>query len=162
MSDPLHQHCLEVAEAALPCTSPDYCMDTHSIGCPTIHRAAVADAGGKDRMKDDLIHVGGLLSWSAIRNFGSIRGYEWIQAWMEPQWVAWLTEILKQSDDDPLLFPHGKWATIQHLQDKVAAMAASQRFRSGVEIIRSGGPNDDRADESRVVLLRTMHTGKRH
>lgn len=76
----------------------------------------------------DSINMKDLLSWHALKSFANSRGYEWFQVWTEPQWVAWLIEILKQSDDDPLLFPHGKWATIQHLQGKVAAMAAGERF----------------------------------
>src|SRR5580700_170867 len=75
----------------------------------------------------DSIHMQGLLSWYALKAFGERRGYEWLQPYTEPQWVAWLIEILKQSDDDESLFPHGKWATIQHLQGKVAAMAAGER-----------------------------------
>jgi len=81
----------------------------------------------------DSINMQELFSWHALKAFAQRRDWEWFQPWTEPQWVAWLIEILKQSDDDPLLFPHGKWATIQHLQGKVAAMAAGERYRQETE-----------------------------
>lgn len=75
----------------------------------------------------DSINMKELHSYHAFKAFAGRRGYGWFQEFTEPQWVAWFIEILKQSDDDPLLFPNGKWATIQHLQGKVAAMAAGER-----------------------------------
>lgn len=77
----------------------------------------------------DAINMKELLSWHALKAFAVRRDYEWLQELTEPQWVCWLTEILKQSDDDEQLFPHGKWATIQHLQGKVAAIAAGERHQ---------------------------------
>lgn len=71
-----------------------------------------------------------LWSYEAIEKFARRRGYEWYQPVMEPQWVAWLIEILKQSEDIPELFPHGKWATIQRLQNLLCAAAAGDRFKS--------------------------------
>jgi hypothetical protein len=68
-------------------------------------------------------------TYKALDALASRRGWEWFQPCMEPAWVAWLIEILKQSDDDPVLFPHGKWATIQQLQGWIAAMAAGERHQ---------------------------------
>lgn len=75
----------------------------------------------------DAIHIGGMLSYRALEKFAYRRQWDWFQKWIEPQWLAWLIEILKQSDDDADLFPHGKWATIQILQGKVAVAAAGER-----------------------------------
>ena len=76
----------------------------------------------------DYLHISGMLSYPAWKRYASRRGYEWFQPFMEPQWVAWWIEVLKQSDDSPDLFPHGKWASIQYLQGKLAAIAAGERF----------------------------------
>ena len=73
------------------------------------------------------INIGAMGSYYAWKRFADSRGYEWFQAEMEPEWCAWLLQILKQSDDDPRLFPFGKWASLQHLEGKVAAMAAGER-----------------------------------
>jgi hypothetical protein len=78
--------------------------------------------------KSDLIHIGDMHSYRAWERFAEQREWiEWFHRWIEPQWLAWFIEILKQSDDDPELFPHGKWASIQVLQGKIAAAAAGER-----------------------------------
>lgn len=75
----------------------------------------------------DSIYIGDTHNWRAFAAFAERRGYGWFHEYIEPEWLAWFVEILKQSDDDPTLFPHGKWATVQYLQGKVAAMAAGER-----------------------------------
>ena len=83
---------------------------------------------------DSSIHIGDMHSFRAWDAFASSRGWEWFQKWIEPEFLAWFIEILKQSDDDPLLFPHGKWASIQQLEGKVWVAAAGLRHR--IEIPR--------------------------
>jgi len=41
------------------------------------------------------------------------------------QW-AWATFLLRATFDDPAWFPHGKWATIQFLENEPMAEAAAQ------------------------------------
>lgn len=78
---------------------------------------------------DDLIHIRGLLSWKAFEDWGFERGYsEWLHEWIEPQWLAWLLAILREMPDDPTLFLHGKWATIQHLEGKLTEAAKKEAF----------------------------------
>ena len=67
-------------------------------------------------------------AWHALEGFAGRRDYEWFQPVIEPQWAAWLIEILKQCDDNEALFPRGKWATIQVIQGIVAARASAERF----------------------------------
>ncbi len=77
------------------------------------------------------IYIGDLLSFRTFQAFAERRGWdEWFRPYIEPQWLCWFIEIMKQSDDDPALFPHGKWATIQVLENKVAAMAAGLRHNT--------------------------------
>ena len=44
----------------------------------------------------------------------------WLKSFMEPQWFAWLIELLKAEPDAEELFPNGKWATIQRMQELLA------------------------------------------
>lgn len=85
-------------------------------------------------MADSISIKKNLLSYATIEKFARMRGYEWYQPVMEPQWVAWLIEILKQSPDTPELFPHSKWATIQRLQNLIAVAAAGERFVYGEKV----------------------------
>ena len=78
----------------------------------------------KERLKPD--------TYRAFESLAIRREWEWFQPCIEPQWACWLIEILKQSDDDAELFPHGKWATIQYMQGMVAAMAAGERERAAL------------------------------
>jgi hypothetical protein len=77
----------------------------------------------------DFINMREMHSYPDWERFARRRNFEWFQPQMEPQWVCWWTEILKQSEDLPELFPHGKWASIQQLQGKVAVAAAEERFK---------------------------------
>lgn len=81
-------------------------------------------------------------TYRCLEQLARRRGWEWFQPCTEPEWVCWLIEILKQSDDDPNLFPHGKWATIQNLQGLVAAAAAGERHSMLIERnpLFDGGP----------------------
>ena len=54
-------------------------------------------------------------AWCPIRDeFFSNDG-----AWMEPADAAWLMALLKLCPDSKELFPHGKWASIQFLEQLV-------------------------------------------
>jgi hypothetical protein len=76
----------------------------------------------------DSINMREMHSYPDWERFARRRNYEWFQPIMEPEWVAWWIEILKQSEDVPDLFPHGKWASIQRLQAKLSVVAAGERF----------------------------------
>jgi hypothetical protein len=77
---------------------------------------------------DDHIYIGDMHSFHAWAAFAERRGWdEWFHSWIASEWLCWFIEVLKQSDDDPTLFPHGKWASIQVLQGEVAAAAAGFR-----------------------------------
>lgn len=83
---------------------------------------------GETSGRGDSINIGAMASYAAWKRFADACGWEWFQPWIEPQWAAWFCEILKQSEDSPILFTHGKWASIQVLEGKVCAAAACQRF----------------------------------
>lgn len=87
----------------------------------------MAEKRGEGMMSDS-INMREMHSYPDWERYARRRDYEWFQPQMEPQWVAWWVEILKQSEDTPELFPHGKWASIQRLQAKLAVEAASERF----------------------------------
>jgi hypothetical protein len=77
----------------------------------------------------DLIGLRGAVlldTMRALDRYAEQHGYEeWLKGWMEPQWAAWLTFLLAAEEDTPELFPHGKWATIQHIQSLIADEADS-------------------------------------
>lgn len=57
-------------------------------------------------------------SWKALEMYAELHGYdEWFRRYMQPQWAAWLVFMLKAEPDTAELFPHGKWATIQRIED---------------------------------------------
>lgn len=63
----------------------------------------------------------------ALEQYGFRCGYdEWLRSFMEPQWFAWLVELLKVEPDSEDLFPSGKWATIQRLQQMVEDAAKKE------------------------------------
>ena len=77
----------------------------------------------------DLIHIGEMLSYPDWERLANQRDWgEWFHKWISPEWLAWFIAILKQSDDDPEIFTHGKWASIQVLEGKLCAAAAGERF----------------------------------
>jgi hypothetical protein len=79
----------------------------------------------------DLIHIGDMLSWQAFERWAEKRGYEeWLRRWIEPQWLAWLIVILEEAPDEPELFQHGKWATIQVLKAKLIKAAQQELNQS--------------------------------
>ena len=39
--------------------------------------------------------------------------------------MSWLALVIEQLPDTPTLFPHGKWATVQHLQNQLTRSRAS-------------------------------------
>lgn len=61
----------------------------------------------------------------SARIFGEIDG-----AMIEVERVAWIVRQLRYMPDEPTLFPHGKWATIQSLDDRIekAAEKAAARY----------------------------------
>ena len=61
---------------------------------------------------------------------------EWLgdRMWVQSQWFAWLVALLKEEQDTAELFPKGKWATIQRMQDLLAdsaKRAIAQRVSEG-------------------------------
>ncbi len=81
----------------------------------------------KSQVQSGLIHIGSLHSFRAFQRFAEDRGYEeWFHAWIEPQWLGWMIALLKECEDEPTLFPHGKWATIQAMQDLLAEAARAE------------------------------------
>ena len=40
--------------------------------------------------------------------------------------MAWVVRVLRHVDDDPKVFPHGKWATIQSIEAQVDEAAQAQ------------------------------------
>jgi len=45
---------------------------------------------------------------------------------VDEQAMAWLTFVLKELPDEARYFPHGKWATIQHIEGTLQRMAAQR------------------------------------
>lgn len=79
---------------------------------------------GGGNVVGDLIHIADMLSFRAFERFAEERGYEeWFRGWIQPQWLAWFIALLKECEDDPKLFLHGKWATIQALEGHLAEAA---------------------------------------
>ncbi len=76
----------------------------------------------------DLVHVNVLPETRrALERYAEKHGYdEWVRRWSEPQWLAWLIALLQEEPDSPELFPHGKWATIQHMRTLLAEAARAE------------------------------------
>lgn len=71
-------------------------------------------------MKQDIVFIGDLLSFRYLEDWAFSHGYdEWLHQWIEPHWLAWLVVLLKEMPDDPNVFVHGKWATIQRIETKL-------------------------------------------
>lgn len=66
------------------------------------------------------------LTYRALEKLCMDKNWIDIQGYMEARDVALLTYRLQFVADDDDIFPHGKWATIQHLQDMVASCARSE------------------------------------
>ena len=71
------------------------------------------------------IHMKQLSSetYRALEFLSCKRNWPDIQAYMEPELIAWLAFKLEREDDDEVYFPKGKWATIQRLQDMLRTEA---------------------------------------
>lgn len=50
---------------------------------------------------------------------------------VDMQAMAWLAKVLRYVDDDPKIFPHGKWATIQRIEGQVEEAAKLVAGRIG-------------------------------
>ena len=72
-------------------------------------------------------------TYSALENLSDERQWAEIHEWMEPEWVAWLAVRLEWVDDSIDIFPRGKWATIQQLQDLVRKAAREDSLPEGGE-----------------------------
>ena len=53
-----------------------------------------------------------IASWSSRNDLDEVIGEH---GWLPPEWASYLYFALEAEDDAPELFPHGKWATLQHL-----------------------------------------------
>ncbi len=72
----------------------------------------------------DMYHFGGGLSKIARDGIGQWYGQrDWEdigdRSWLTIETACLMVFRLKAAEDDPLLFPHGKWATIQALEQDV-------------------------------------------
>ena len=74
-------------------------------------------------VQSGMIHIGSMLSFRAFERWAEEKQYEWFRSWIQPEWAAWLRFLLAEEPDSPELFPHGKWAAIQRL-DQLLAEAA--------------------------------------
>jgi len=73
------------------------------------------------RTDGEMIHLSPLqpLTRTALHNYSDKWGYdEWLgdRTWIAAEKFAWLIALLKLEEDKEELFPHGKWATIQHME----------------------------------------------
>lgn len=46
-----------------------------------------------------------------------------VQRVNSPEWMAWFVQLLKHVPDSEKVFPHGKWATIQSIEQQIEACA---------------------------------------
>lgn len=72
----------------------------------------------------DSIYLGDLKpdSLAAIRRHYASLDMEEIAAdrtWWEPERACELWFRLKYAEDNPILFPHGKWATLQAIEERI-------------------------------------------
>jgi hypothetical protein len=68
---------------------------------------------------DGAIHVAILSrpAYVAIRELSKRRGWSQVHAWMPPGDYLLLIERLRRTADSEEVFPMGKWATIQRMQE---------------------------------------------
>lgn len=50
-----------------------------------------------------------------------------VHTWEQPERVAWILYVIKEWPDEEALFPRGKWATIQALEEQVQRAAERER-----------------------------------
>jgi hypothetical protein len=48
-----------------------------------------------------------------------------------PEPIAWLWFVLREMPDTPERFPHGKWATLQHIESQLRECAALAAQKEG-------------------------------
>jgi hypothetical protein len=70
----------------------------------------------------DMVHIGELSyeTRSALKRYSDMHDYEeWLddKLWLSLERFAYLVALLSVEVDVPWLFPKGKWATIQRMQD---------------------------------------------
>jgi hypothetical protein len=67
------------------------------------------------------IHIGKLSApaFGGIARWCEAHGWSPLMTWESPERVAWLTYLLRHVPDSEDVFPSGKWATIQRLQELV-------------------------------------------
>lgn len=71
------------------------------------------------------IYIGALspMTYDALDALGAERNWSPLFKWIEPETCAWLVERLKHVPDSPDVFPNGKWATIQRLEEMLTEHA---------------------------------------
>lgn len=69
---------------------------------------------------------------------------------IEPEKAAWVTSVLRELPDTDTLFPRGKWATIQHIEQQVTeqAKAVALDVSTGPDRIVAGNEVDQDSCES--------------
>lgn len=82
------------------------------------HVAVLADERKVAAERNDFIHLDVLPStYRALEELASRQGWRDLSKYVEPGEMLLLIERLKKATDTEQIFPHGKWATIQRLQD---------------------------------------------
>lgn len=85
----------------------------------------------------DMVHLGELSYETrlAIQVYSSAHDYDEMigdRSWLSLHNFAWLVVMLSAEEDTPELFPKGKWATLQRMQDLMHEGAAETiRVRKG-------------------------------
>jgi hypothetical protein len=65
-------------------------------------------------------------TYAALSKLCVERDWVELQPFMQAEVVSWLGYLLEQVADDEDVFPAGKWATIQRLQDMLRETAARE------------------------------------
>ena len=76
----------------------------------------------KQQVSADMVYMGELSYETrlALQQYSSKHDYEeWLgdKSWLSLEKFAYLVALLSVETDEPWLFPKGKWATIQRMQD---------------------------------------------
>lgn len=68
--------------------------------------------------REDFIHLDVFSdTLDTLQSLSSRHGWPEFNRWIDPERLLLLIERLKRTRDSEDVFPHGKWATIQRLQD---------------------------------------------
>jgi hypothetical protein len=65
----------------------------------------------------------------ALEQYSDAHDYtEWLgdRGCIDGPWFAWLIALLKEEVDTPELFPKGKWATLQRMEDLLVVAAKEE------------------------------------